>query len=296
MPTKNPRHQKNKVPADRKSLSKKFFVIAIVVLASSALLAYLSFRAEPSEPPASSVTDQAPAPTQSQSAQKTSYEVVNSYPHDPTAFLQGLVWSDGGFYESTGLYGESTLRRVEFPSGRVLKKINLSPDLFGEGVALVDDHLVQLTWQERRGLVYDRDTFRLVREFAYNVEGWGITFDGTNLIMSDGSSTLTYLDPRAYQPVKKLNVTMNGRPIMQLNELEFIEGEIWSNVWQSDMILRIDPHTGKVTSFLDMRGVLPREFRTGHEDVLNGIAYDAAQKRIFISGKKWPRVIEIKVK
>jgi glutamine cyclotransferase len=222
--------------------------------------------------------------------------MVDSFPHDPDAFLQGLVWHEGGFYESTGLYGESTLRRVEFPSGRVLKKISLSPDMFGEGVALVGDHLVQLTWQAHRGFVYDRDTFRMIREFSYPTEGWGITFDGTNLIMSDGSNTLTYIDPQTYQPVKKLNVTMNDRPVMELNELEFIEGEIWSNVWQADTILRIDPQTGKVTSYLDMRGVLPREFRTGHEDVLNGIAYDAEHKRIFISGKKWPRIIEIKLK
>src|ERR1044071_4041930 len=159
---------------------------------------------------AKQVVNQSPTQNQAPTAQKVNYEMVDSFPHDPDAFLQGLVWHDGGFYESTGLDGESTLRRVEFPSGRVLKKINLSSDLFGEGLALVGDHLVQLTWQTQRGFVYDRETFRLIREFTYPTEGWGITFDGTNLIMSDGSSTLTYLDPQTYQPVKKLNVTMNG--------------------------------------------------------------------------------------
>jgi glutaminyl-peptide cyclotransferase len=188
------------------------------------------------------------------------------------------------------------LRRVEFPSGRVLKKISLSADLFGEGLALVDDHLVQITWQTHRGFVYDRETFRLIREFTYDTEGWGITYDGKNLIMSDGTSTLTYLDPHTYQPVKKLKVTMNGRPVFELNELEFIEGEIWSNVWQTDMILRIDPATGRVNSYLDMGGVLARAFRRGREDVLNGIAYDSGSKRIFISGKRWPRIIEIRLK
>jgi glutamine cyclotransferase len=296
MPTRTEKHQRNKTTPDRKGSSKKLFIIAMVVAAVAGLLAYLSFRSGPGEVTVKPIPNLPTNSGESQSAQKASYEVVGTYPHDPEAFLQGLVWHDGGFYESTGLYGESTLRRVEFPSGRVLKKISLPADLFGEGLALVENHLVQITWQTHRGFVYDRETFRLIREFTYDTEGWGITYDGKNLIMSDGSSALTYLDPQTYQPVKKLNVTMNGRPVLELNELEFIEGEIWSNVWQTDMILRIDPSTGKVTSYLDMRGVLPREFRTGHEDVLNGIAYDAEHKRIFISGKKWPRIIEIKLK
>jgi glutamine cyclotransferase len=296
MPTSTAKHQKSKPAPGRKGLQKKSLIIATAVVALAGLIAYLSLRGGPGEEAARPVVAQPSAPGESQGAQKTSYEVVNTYPHDPSAFLQGLVWYDGGFYESTGLYGESTLRRVEFPSGRVVKKVGLSADLFGEGLALVDDHLVQITWQTRRGFVYDRETFRLLREFTYDTEGWGITYDGKNLIMSDGSSTLTYLDPQTYKPVKKLNVTMNGRAVLELNELEFIEGEIWSNVWQTDTILRIDPATGRVTSFLDMRGVLPRESRTGHEDVLNGIAYDAEHKRIFISGKKWPRIIEIKLK
>jgi glutamine cyclotransferase len=229
-------------------------------------------------------------------ARQLDYEVVSSYPHDPTAFLQGLVWYEGGFYESTGLNGQSTLRRVEFPSGKILKSINLSPELFGEGVALIDNRLVQLTWKSLRGFVYDRDSLALLREFKYQTEGWGITYDGRHLIMSDGSSDLTYLDSSSFAPVRKLSVVMNGRPVENLNELEFIEGEIWSNVWQTDLILRINPGTGQVFSFLNLRGILPAGMRTGREDVLNGIAYDAQKKRIFVSGKLWPRIFEIRIK
>lgn len=229
-------------------------------------------------------------------AAQVSYEVVNSFPHDPTAFLQGLVWHDGFLYESTGLEGRSTLRRVEFPSGKVIKMTRLDPDLFGEGLALVGNRLIQLTWTTGKGLIYDRDSFSRIGEFTYDTEGWGLAFDGQNLIMSDGSNVLTYLDPQSFKPVKKLSVTMNGRPARQLNELEFIEGEIWANVWQSDLILRIDPATGRVTSYLDLKNLLPPQMRRGGEDVLNGIAYDAAQKRIFVSGKLWPRLFEIRLK
>lgn len=229
-------------------------------------------------------------------ARPLGYEVVASYPHDPRAFLQGLLWHDGGFYESTGQYGESSLRRVEFPSGRVLKKVNLADDLFGEGLALVDNRLIQLTWTSHRGFVYELETLRQIGEFSYRTEGWGMTYDGSNLIMSDGSSTLTYLDPQTFKPVRQLQVRFNGRPVPNLNELEFIEGEIWANVWQSDMILQIDPASGQVVSFLDLKGILDPSNRTGSEDVLNGIAYDAQQKRIFVSGKLWPLIFEIRVK
>jgi glutaminyl-peptide cyclotransferase len=236
------------------------------------------------------------APGRPAPAARADYEVVASYPHDPNAFLQGLLWYEGGFYESTGLEGQSTLRRVDISSGKVLKSIDLAPDLFGEGLALAGDRLVQLTWKSKRGFVYDRDTFNLLREFSFDTEGWGITYDGSFLIMSDGSDTLTYLDPRTFEPVKKLKVTLNGQPVYELNELEFVEGEIWSNVWQTDYIMRIDPATGRVTSFLDMKGLLPVQARRGNEDVLNGIAYDPAGKRIFVSGKMWPRVFEIRLK
>lgn len=228
-------------------------------------------------------------------AQQLSYEAVNSYPHDPTSFTQGLVWQDGALYESTGLEGQSKLRRLEFPSGRVAKEISLSSDLFGEGLALVDNRLIQLTWKSHRGFVYDLETFRQLQEFSYDTEGWGLTYDGRNLILSDGSSTLFYLDPHTFKPIRKLAVTMNGKPLTELNELEFIEGEVWANVWQTDLIVRIDPSTGRVTSFLNLKGILAPSDKTGREDVLNGIAYDAEHKRIFITGKLWPRIFEIRV-
>lgn len=228
-------------------------------------------------------------------AQQVSYEVVGSYPHDPTSFTQGLLWHDGTLYEGTGLEGRSKLRRLEFPSGKVLKEISLSSEYFGEGLALVGNRLMQLTWQSHRGFVYDLDSFRKLQEFTYDTEGWGLTYDGNNLILSDGSSNLFYLDPQTFKPIRKLAVTMNGQALTEINELEFIEGEIWANVWQTDFIVRIDPSTGRVTSFLNLKGILAPSDKTGREDVLNGIAYDAEKKRIFITGKLWPRIFEIRV-
>jgi glutamine cyclotransferase len=227
---------------------------------------------------------------------RTEYEVVGKYPHDPEAYTQGLVWYKGGFYESTGLYGRSSLRRVEFPSGKILRSIHMAPNIFAEGLALVDGNLVQLTWKSGKGFVYDRETFKLLREFQVDTVGWGLAFDGSQLILSDGSSTLTYMDPATFRPGKKLNVTLDGKPLENLNELEFIEGEIWSNVWMSDLIVRIDPASGRVTSYLDMRGLLPFNPDRSPDDVLNGIAFDPENRRIFVGGKRWPSLFEIRLK
>jgi glutaminyl-peptide cyclotransferase len=229
-------------------------------------------------------------------ATRTEYEIVGRYPHDPGAYTQGLVWYKDGFYESTGLYGQSTLRRVEFPTGRVLKSLRLAPSLFAEGLAISNGKLIQLTWKSGLGFVYDLESFNLLREFHYDTEGWGLTSDGHFLIMSDGSSTLTYLDPDNFHPAKRLKVTMDGKSVEDLNELEFIEGEIWSNVWMSDVIVRINPASGQVTSYLDMSGLLPSRADRNSDDVLNGIAYDAETKRIFVGGKRWPFVFEIRPK
>lgn len=231
-------------------------------------------------------------------ARKDSFEIIKSYPHDPKAFLQGLLWHEGGFYESTGSHypSVSSVRRVEFPSGKIIQSVKLADEYFGEGLALVDNRLIQLTWQSKLGFIYDRNSLRAIGDFTYDTEGWGITFDGKNLIMSDGSSKLTYLDPQTFKPVRSLAVTMDGRPVQSLNELEFIEGEIWANIWHSDLIIRIDPQSGRTNSFLDLKGILPREMQTEPEAVLNGIAYDAQAKRIFVSGKLWPLLFEIKVK
>jgi glutamine cyclotransferase len=228
-------------------------------------------------------------------AQKDSYEVVNSIPHDSRAFLQGLVWHNG-FFESTGRFGRSSLRRVEYPTGNVLQRVDLDSQYFGEGLAMVDNRLIQLTWQSHRGFVYDRDTFKLIRDFSYDTEGWGLTYDGKSLILSDGTNVLTFLDPENFKPTRKLAVKINGMELRDLNELEYIDGEIWANVWHSDQIARIDPSSGQVKSYLDLAGILPDGERSDPEAVLNGIAYDAQNKRIFVSGKLWPRVFEIRLK
>ena len=232
---------------------------------------------------------------QIETAQRVGYRVLNSYPHDGAAFTQGLLWHDGGFYESTGMEGQSSLRKVAFPSGRVLKKVDVPRPLFAEGLALVDDKLVQLTWQTRLGLIYDLKTLKPQGRFSYQTEGWGITYDGKNLIMSDGSDALIYLDPKNFAPIRYLKVTLDGQALRDLNELEWIEGEIWANVWHTDLIVRIDPATGAVKKVVDLKGILPAEQRTGREDVLNGIAYDAAKKRVFVTGKYWPRIFHIEV-
>jgi glutaminyl-peptide cyclotransferase len=229
-------------------------------------------------------------------ARKLRWQVVRSSPHDPRAFLQGLVWHDGGFFESTGLLGESTLRRVEWPTGRVLRRVDLPPDVFGEGLTRVGNRLVQLTWQSGRGFVYDLATLRLIREFRYEGEGWGLAYDGASLILSDGTNVLTYLDPERFTPTRRLAVTWNGRPLHRLNELEFIEGAVWANVWYTDFIVQIDPESGRVTSFLDLTGLRGRDARREPDAVLNGIAYDPATRRLFVGGKLWPMIFEIRVR
>jgi|SRR5688572_19639734 len=295
MASKPAKSRGQKAGAKRTPSRAAITAIVLVVAVGAALVILTSMRSEPTSQP----TGAAGNPTSAASdkrARQVSHEIVNSYPHDSTSYTQGLLWADGGFYESTGQYGQSKLRRLEFPSGKVLKQISLDPELFAEGLALVDTRLIQLTWQSHRGFVYDKDSLRLIQEFTYATEGWGLTFDSKNLILSDGSSDLFYLDPQSYKPLRTLAITMNGQPVPQLNELEFIDDEIWANVWQTDMILRINPATGQVTTFLNLKGILAPSERKGSEAVLNGIAYDAEQKRIFITGKLWPRIFEIKLK
>ena len=237
----------------------------------------------------------APVGQSTEFARQLRWEVVRSTPHDPDAFLQGLVWYDGGFFESTGRYGRSTLRRVEWPSGRVLRRVDLPPDVFGEGLARVGNRLIQLTWRSGRAFVYDAATLRLLWEFRYKGEGWGLTYDGTSLILSDGTDVLTYLDPERFSPTRKLSVTWNGQPVRNLNELEFIEGAVWANVWYTDFVVQISPVSGQVTSYLDLTGLRGPE--PGPEGaVLNGIAYDPATRRVWISGKLWPMLFEIRVR
>lgn len=224
------------------------------------------------------------------------HRVVTSYPHDPRAFTQGLLYRDGALYESTGLYGESTLRRVELETGKVLQQIPVPKQYFAEGLALVGDALVQLTWQEHTGLVYDRRTFEQRRTFTYKTEGWGIDHDEQGgLVMSDGSDQLFFLDPKTFAVVRTLDVRDAGRPVPNLNELEWIEGEIWANVWMTDRLVRINPATGVVNSWVNLDALWPRAQRPPTADVFNGIAYDRERRRIFVTGKNWPRLYHITV-
>ena len=224
------------------------------------------------------------------------FTVIRSFPHDSGAFTQGLLYADGEFFESTGLEGESSVRRVEVATGRVLQRRAVDAQYFGEGLALVGDVLIQLTWQRHTAFVYDRRTFALRRTFSYKTEGWGLTYDREGgLVLSDGSDRLFFLDPRTYAVLKTLRVTDAGRPVTHLNELEWIEGEIWANVWQTDRIARIAPSTGFVTGWVDLTALWPQAQRRPPADVLNGIAYDRAGRRVFVTGKKWPKVYQIMV-
>ena len=224
------------------------------------------------------------------------FKVVATFPHDPGAFTQGLVFADGQLFESTGLQGESSLRRVEIATGRVLQEIKVPERYFAEGLALVGDELLQLTWQHRLGFVYDRKSFAQKRTFPYKTEGWGLAYDGSSrLVMSDGSDTLTFLDPKTLALARPLVVRDAGTPVGRLNELEWIEGEIWANVWTTNRLARISPATGDVASWVDLESLWPPAQRTPPADVLNGIAYDKATRRIFVTGKKWPRLYQIAI-
>lgn len=222
------------------------------------------------------------------------YEVVNTFPHDPDAFTQGLVFHDGNLYESTGRNGQSSLRQIDLESGELLKRQNLNSRYFGEGITILDDRVYQLTWQSHIGFVYDLDTFTQQKTFFLAGEGWGITHDGNNLIVSDGSATLRFLDPDTLQETRRVLVSSKGTPINYLNELEYINGEVWANVWYQDIIVRIDPATGNVNSVVNLAGLYPE--RRSREDVLNGIAWDADKGRLFVTGKLWPALYEISVK
>jgi glutamine cyclotransferase len=223
------------------------------------------------------------------------YDVVRSHPHDPAAFTQGLHLVDGELFEGTGLHGRSTLRRVELRSGRVLQQVALEPRYFGEGIAVIGDRIVQLTWQSGTGFVYDRRSFERQRTFTYTGEGWGLTTDGRRLIMSDGTDTLRFWHPETLEEVGRLRVHEGGRPVSQLNELEYVNGVIYANVWPTDRVARIDPATGQVTGWLDFAGLLTPTERSRGVDVLNGLAYDPATGHLLVTGKLWPWVFEIRL-
>jgi glutamine cyclotransferase len=224
-----------------------------------------------------------------------SYRIVHTYPHDPHAFTQGLVFVDGGLYESTGLNGQSSLRMVDLESGRVLQSQPVDSKYFAEGLTAWESTLVQLTWESHVALVYDRFSFRVLRTFSYSGEGWGLTEDGKSLILSDGSDALRFFDPATFREVRRITVKDHGKPVNEINELEFVHGEIYANIWHSDRIARIAPGSGKVLGWLDLKGLLPESEPATPEAVLNGIAYDSAHDRLFVTGKLWPKLFEIQV-
>ena len=232
---------------------------------------------------------------QRKSAPVYSYEIVNVYPHDRDAFTQGLVYRDGVLFESTGLKGRSTLRKVRLDTGQVLQQQKVDSRYFAEGLSDCGSRLVQLTWDSNVAFVYDLASFKPIRTFTYSGEGWGLTHDGRHLIMSDGSPTLRFLDPETFQLARSLPVRDGDLPVEDLNELEYVEGEIYANVWTTDRIAIISPATGAVTGWINLAGLMPRGSTTG-DAVLNGIAYDAARKRLFVTGKLWPRLFEIRVR
>jgi len=223
------------------------------------------------------------------------FQVLNVYPHDPTAFTQGLLYHDGHFYESTGLHGRSSVRKVVPETGQIVQMVHLPPQYFGEGLARWGERLVQLTWRSRLGFVYELSTLRQVATFRYATEGWGLTEDGTSLIMSDGSSTLRFLHPETYAQTGRLEVRHRGVTVGRLNELEYVKGEILANVWGEDFIVRISPSNGEVLGTVDLSG-LRRLLGSGRgPEVLNGIAYDRQRDRLFVTGKLWPKLFEIRV-
>jgi len=225
-----------------------------------------------------------------------SYEVVNVYPHDRGAFTEGLFYRDGYLYESTGMNGASSIRKVELKSGRVVQQHDLSNAVFGEGIVDWKNELVSVTWKTQEGYVFDLATFAFKRKFSYPGEGWGMTRDDRNLLLSDGSATIRVLDPDTLRQTGAIHVTVQGRPLDQLNELEWVKGDIFANVWQTSRIARIDPKTGNVTAWIDLTGLLSHADRTfARVDVLNGIAYDAKHDRLFVTGKYWPNVFEIRL-
>ncbi len=222
------------------------------------------------------------------------YQIQHVYPHDPKAFTQGLQYLDGVLYEGTGQVGQSSIRKVALETGKVLQKRDVPPPHFGEGITVWKSDLIELTWQTNVAFVYDKKTFEPRRSFKYSGEGWGLTHDATSLIMSDGTDELRVLDPATFAERRRIKVTAAGAPLRNLNELEFVKGEIFANVWQTDYIARIAPDTGRVAAYIDLRGLLTPGERA-NTDVLNGIAFDAEHDRLFITGKWWPKLFEIRL-
>ena len=223
------------------------------------------------------------------------FRVVKTYPHDRNAFTQGLEYREGFLYEGTGMVGRSALRKVKLETGQVLQSFDLPQPFFGEGITVLPQQILQLTWQSQTGFIYDKTKFTVLKSFSYPGEGWGITNDGKQIYMSDGTAQIRVWDPVSLKEIRRIAVSDAGKPVTELNELEFIRGEIWANVWQTDRIARISPADGRVLGWIDLTGILPKSERANSDAVLNGIAYDAATDRLFVTGKLWPKLFEIKL-
>jgi len=226
---------------------------------------------------------------------KNSYKVIHAYLHNRDAFTQGLVYDNGELYEGTGQETGSTLREVELETGKVIRQHNLDNSLFGEGITLYHDRIYQVTWQNKVGFVYNKSDFKLINKIYYPTQGWGLTTMDDKIVMSDGTNILYFFEPEMFTVVSRIEVYDNAKKVDQLNELEYINGEIWANIWMTDLIARIDPVSGKVLAYIDLNGILPKSDRNEETDVLNGIAYDKIGKKIFVTGKRWPKLFEIKV-
>jgi glutamine cyclotransferase len=264
---------------------KSTSLIAGWLLAACALLASIA-------PAAHAAPASAPAKT----IPVYGYQVVHAYPHDINAFTEGLFFLNGYLYESTGLDGHSSVRKVKLETGQVVQRATLPADMFGEGIAPWKGRLIGLTWKAQVGYVLDLDSFDTQGQFGYPGEGWGLTHDDTEMVMSDGTSDIRFLDPQTLVETHRIHVSAGGKPVDQLNELEWVDGEIYANIWQTDRIARIDPQTGNVVGWIDLKGLLPmKDFIPQHTDVLNGIAYDPATKRLFVTGKFWPKLFEIRL-
>ncbi|HVF51310.1 MAG TPA: glutaminyl-peptide cyclotransferase [Pyrinomonadaceae bacterium] len=291
-----------------KQLSLKLLLLAVALSAAG-----FSCRTKTADSRAQTQSSSQPSPTQQQQPEATTtsrgsslktapevstshYEIVNTYRHDPAAFTQGIIYHEGALLESTGQYGESSLRRVELKSGRVLQKKAVAPQYFAEGIALFQGKIYQLTWTTRKGFIYDAKSFEVAGEFAFDGEGWGLTNDGESLILSDGTNQIRFLDPATFKTKRTISVSDGGRPLRNLNELEYVKGEIYANIWHTDRIVRIDPQTGQILGWIDLAGLLPTAERNDEEAVLNGIAYDEAGDRLFVTGKLWPKLFEIRLK
>jgi len=260
----------------RKKYYPKFIILLTIFLSGSLLIS----MAQTSE-------------TQNSAIPTLGYKIINTYPHDRNAFTQGLVFEKGFLYEGTGIRGRSELRKVKAETGEILQTHKLPDQFFGEGITVCGDKIIQLTWQSHQGFVYDRESFELLAEFTYSGEGWGITYDGQRLIMSDGTPVLRFLNPETFEQEGEIEVRDDKGPVSRLNELEYAGGEIYANVWRTERIARISPRTGRVTGWLEPDGLLNFQDIAQPVDVLNGIAYDSEKKRLFITGKLWPKLFEI---